>query len=60
MKNPVVASILFHCPQCKENFEFDHVGEDEFVRCPICETNYVTVRAGNKLKLEAAEQALLC
>ncbi len=60
MKNTIVASILFHCPQCKEHFEFDHVGDGEFVSCPICETDYVTVKVGDKIKLEAAEQILLC
>jgi Zn finger protein HypA/HybF involved in hydrogenase expression len=60
MKNTVVASILFHCPQCNENFEFDHIGEGEFVPCPICGANHITVKVGGKLKLEALEQALMC
>ena len=53
MKNTVVASILFHCPQCNENFEFDAIGEHEFVPCPICGTDNVTVKKGNKIMLEA-------
>jgi Zn finger protein HypA/HybF involved in hydrogenase expression len=60
MKTTCVASILFTCPQCNENFEFDAVGKNEFVPCPVCGTHFVTVKAGNKLKLEALEQALVC
>jgi len=60
MKNFSIASILFNCPQCKVNFEFDAVGENEFVPCPICGTHFITVKAGSKLKLEAVEQALFC
>jgi len=59
MENMNTASILFHCPQCKENFEFDAIGKNEFVPCPVCGTQYVTVQAGNRLKLEAIEQALM-
>ena len=60
MKNVISASILFYCPQCKENFEFDTVGKNEFVQCPVCGTEYVTVQSGNRLKLESIEQALMC
>jgi transcription initiation factor IIE alpha subunit len=59
-------SILFHCPQCREYFEFDSVGENEFVPCPICGTDYFTVKKGNKLMLQnfsesqdSEEQAIL-
>jgi Zn finger protein HypA/HybF involved in hydrogenase expression len=55
MKNTVVASILFHCPQCNENFEFDAIGEHEFVPCPMCGTDHVTVKKGNRIMLEAFE-----
>jgi Zn finger protein HypA/HybF involved in hydrogenase expression len=60
MKNIFAASILFRCPQCKVNFEFDPVGENEFVPCPVCGTHFVTTKSGSKLKLEALEQALVC
>ena len=60
MKNIVVASILFHCPQCNANFEFDAIGEGEFVPCPVCGTEHISVKKGGKLMLEALEQALLC
>ncbi len=60
MKNTVVASILFHCPQCNEGFEFDAVGENELVPCPVCGTEHVTIKKGHKLMLEALEQALIC
>jgi transcription initiation factor IIE alpha subunit len=55
MKNS--ASILFRCPQCHENFEFDYVGEYEFVQCPICGTNYVTAKKGNKLMLKTFSES---
>jgi Zn finger protein HypA/HybF involved in hydrogenase expression len=60
MKKPTDASILFSCPQCNEDFEFDAIGEGEFVPCPICGTDFVTVKAGRRLMLEALEQALMC
>ena len=60
MKNTVVASILFHCTQCNSNFEFDAIGEGEFVPCPVCGTEHVSVKKGGKLMLETLEQALLC
>jgi Zn finger protein HypA/HybF involved in hydrogenase expression len=60
MKNTIETSILFTCPQCNANFEFDAIGKNEFVPCPVCGTNHVTVKVGGKLMLEAIEQALLC
>jgi Zn finger protein HypA/HybF involved in hydrogenase expression len=48
-KNP----IIFTCPGCKETFEFDAVGAYELVPCPICGTDFMTVRKGRKLQLEA-------
>ncbi len=60
MKNIIVASILFHCPQCNVNFEFDAVGVNELVLCPVCGTEHVTVKKGQKLMLETLEQALIC
>lgn len=52
--------ILLHCPQCKESFEFDAIGENEFVPCPICGTQFVTAKKGGKVTLEALEQGLIC
>lgn len=52
MKNTFVASILFHCPQCNANFEFDAIGENEFVPCPVCGTDCFTIKKGNKLLLQ--------
>jgi Zn finger protein HypA/HybF involved in hydrogenase expression len=60
MEKIFAASILFRCPQCKVNFEFDAVEENEFVPCPVCGTHFITVKVGSKLKLEAVEQALVC
>ena len=51
-----LASITFTCPQCNRKFEFDPVGENEFVPCPICGTDFFTVKKGNKLMLESFEQ----
>jgi Zn finger protein HypA/HybF involved in hydrogenase expression len=53
------ASILFRCPECHESFEFDPVEENEFIACPVCGTNCVTVKKGSKVALQAIEQ-LLC
>ncbi|MGD6810995.1 MAG: hypothetical protein ACQCN3_14975 [Candidatus Bathyarchaeia archaeon] len=55
MKNS--ASILFRCPQCRERFEFDFVGEYEFVPCPVCGTNCITVKKGNKLTLQTFSES---
>jgi len=60
MQNICTASILFICPQRNARFEFDAIGKNEFVPCPVCGTDHVTVKIGNKLKLEAIEQALEC
>jgi len=60
MKNQYIASILFTCPQCNANFEFDAVGENEFVSCPVCGADHVTVKKGGKVMLAAFEQTLMC
>jgi transcription initiation factor IIE alpha subunit len=60
MKNPIVASILFTCPQCNANFEFDAVGANEFVPCPLCGSHFVTAKKGSRIMLEALEEALIC
>jgi Zn finger protein HypA/HybF involved in hydrogenase expression len=51
-------SITFSCPGCKENFEFDTVGEYELVPCPICGTEFMTVKKGQTLQLESFEFSL--
>ena len=56
----ILAPILLYCPECNTNFEFDAVGEHEYVSCPICGSDYVTVKKGRKLKLEAFEQTQIC
>ena len=48
-------SISLHCPACRTNFEFDAVGEHEYVHCPVCGSDYVTKKMGSKLMLEAFE-----
>jgi transcription initiation factor IIE alpha subunit len=54
----MIAAITFTCPQCNKKFEFDEVGENEFVSCPICGTNFFIAKKGNKLILESFEQTL--
>jgi hypothetical protein len=51
MKNS--ATLKFTCPGCKETFEFDYVGEYEFVPCPICGASYMTTKKGQLIVLEA-------
>jgi Zn finger protein HypA/HybF involved in hydrogenase expression len=46
-------TVTFTCPGCKETFEFDQVGEYEFVPCPICGTNYMTIKKNQTLMLQA-------
>jgi Zn finger protein HypA/HybF involved in hydrogenase expression len=49
------SSINFTCPECKETSEFDHVGENQLVTCPICGIEFMTVRKGQALLLEPFE-----
>ncbi len=46
------STIVFKCPSCKGIFEFDPVGENELVSCPICGNDFGTVKNGENLKLE--------
>ncbi len=48
-------SITFTCPGCKETFEFDPVDEYQLVSCPICGSNFMTIRKGGTLLLESFE-----
>jgi lysine biosynthesis protein LysW len=50
------ASMLFRCPECKETFEFDKVEENEFVPCPVCGTDYFTVKRNGKVTLQNFEE----
>jgi Zn finger protein HypA/HybF involved in hydrogenase expression len=45
-------SLTFTCPGCKKTFEFDYIGEYEFVPCPVCGANLMTVKKGQTLLLE--------
>jgi Zn finger protein HypA/HybF involved in hydrogenase expression len=47
-----IPSVTFSCPRCKQTFEFDAVGEYEFVPCPICGTGFMTTRKGAALTLK--------
>ena len=48
-------SIVFICPDCRETFEFDPVGEYQLVSCPICGVEFMTVCRGQRLLLEPFE-----
>lgn len=48
-------SIIFLCPGCKESFEFDLIGEYELVLCPICGTEFMTIKKNQALLLECFE-----
>jgi DNA-directed RNA polymerase subunit RPC12/RpoP len=49
------ATIAFKCPSCKNIFEFDQIGENELVSCPICGSDFRTVKKGETLRLEPFE-----
>jgi Zn finger protein HypA/HybF involved in hydrogenase expression len=53
------ASIQFTCPQCNANFEFDAIVENEFVPCPVCGTECITIKKGNKIVLRNFDVAEL-
>jgi len=48
-------SVIFTCPECKENFEFDFVDEYQYVHCPICGIELMTIRKNQILLLEPFE-----
>ncbi len=52
----LLQSILFNCPTCHTDFEFDAVGEHEYVHCPVCGADHVTAKRGSRLMLEPFEQ----
>jgi len=54
------ASILFTFPLCNANFEFDTIGENEFVSCPVCGTECVTIKKSGKIVLRNFDPAELC
>jgi Zn finger protein HypA/HybF involved in hydrogenase expression len=49
------ATIAFKCPTCKAVFEFDPIGENELVSCPICGNDFRTVKNEEALRLEPLE-----
>ncbi len=48
-------SLTFRCPVCGKSFEFDDVGEYEFVPCPVCGVDFMTIRKGKTLMLESLD-----
>ena len=55
-----ISTIKFTCPSCHARFEFDSVGAYEFVPCPVCGTDYVTIKKGTKIILENFDSAQMC
>jgi hypothetical protein len=48
-------TIAFKCPSCQSIFEFDPIGENEYVSCPICGNDFGTVKKGGTIELELLE-----
>jgi Zn finger protein HypA/HybF involved in hydrogenase expression len=55
-----LSTIKFTCSGCHARFEFDSVGEHEFVQCPMCGTDHITAKKGNKLTLETFDLTIMC
>jgi Zn finger protein HypA/HybF involved in hydrogenase expression len=53
-------TIKFTCSGCQAIFEFDSVGEHEFVQCPVCGNDHITAKKGNKLTLENFDLTQMC
>ena len=49
----MVKVITFLCPSCTDTFEFDDVGEYQLVPCPICGSQWMTIRKDQILVLES-------
>lgn len=45
--------VVFTCRGCRETFEFDPVGEHQFVPFPICRIHLITVRRDQTPLLES-------
>ncbi len=48
-------SMIFLCPGCRETFEFDPEGEYELVLCPMCGTEFMTIKKDQTMLLEFFE-----
>ena len=53
-------TLKFTCPDCHASFEFDSVGENEFVPCPVCGTNCVTIKKCGKIQLQIFDPTEMC
>ena len=53
------ATIAFKCPSCNSIFEFDPIGENEYVSCPICGNDFRTFKKGETMELELLEPLTL-
>jgi Zn-finger nucleic acid-binding protein len=54
------STIKLTCPICHVSFEFDSVGAYEFVPCPVCGTDYLTIKEGNKIELHTFDPDQMC
>jgi Zn finger protein HypA/HybF involved in hydrogenase expression len=48
----MLSVLKFKCPDCNNVFEFDSVGENEIISCPVCGTGFKTVRKNGLVELE--------
>ena len=53
-------TLKFTCPGCHARFEFDSVGENEFIPCPVCGTDCVTIKKGGKILLQTFDPTEIC
>ncbi|MCW4025008.1 MAG: hypothetical protein NWF01_08240 [Candidatus Bathyarchaeota archaeon] len=51
-------TVTFTCPECLEEFEFDAVQEHQFVPCPLCGIDCITVREGQNIQLQCFEACI--
>jgi transcription initiation factor IIE alpha subunit len=55
-----MTTIKFTCPGCHARFEFDAVGENEFVPCPVCGNDCVTIKKGGKIQPQTFDPTEMC
>jgi Zn finger protein HypA/HybF involved in hydrogenase expression len=52
-----MASITFTCPECRETFEFDPVGEYQLVSCPICGIDHQVIKKTSTVTIKSLQCA---
>jgi DNA-directed RNA polymerase subunit RPC12/RpoP len=43
--------MIVKCSECGNTFKIDKVGDDEIIRCPICEADYKVLIKEGKVQL---------